>query len=75
MYCDNFEWFKGLNICLCCLCIVSASSAAPILPAGHNGQSCYTGIVLYVGGGGPGNYSTIQQAIDNASVGNTIYVL
>jgi hypothetical protein len=28
----------------------------------------------YVGGDGPGNYSTIQAAIDNASTGDTIYV-
>ncbi|MCK5561849.1 MAG: PKD domain-containing protein, partial [Thermoplasmata archaeon] len=27
-----------------------------------------------VGGGGPGNYSTIQEAIDNASSGNTVFV-
>ncbi|HEC89308.1 MAG TPA: hypothetical protein ENI44_01855, partial [Thermoplasmatales archaeon] len=30
---------------------------------------------LYVGGHGPGNYSSIQQAIDNASNGDTIIVL
>ncbi len=30
--------------------------------------------VLYVGGFGPGNYSTIQAAIDNASAGDIIYV-
>ena len=29
---------------------------------------------LYVGGAGPGNYTTIQSAIDNASSGETIYV-
>ena len=29
---------------------------------------------LYVGGGGPGNYTTIQSAIDAASKGDTIYV-
>ena len=28
----------------------------------------------YVGGTGPGNFSSIQAAIDNASVGDTIYV-
>jgi nitrous oxidase accessory protein len=32
------------------------------------------GNTLYVGGSGPGNYSTIQAAIDNASDGDTIYV-
>ena len=29
---------------------------------------------LYVGGGGPGNYTTIQAAIDAASPGDTIFV-
>jgi len=29
---------------------------------------------LYVGGNGPGNYSTIQDAIDDASDGDTIFV-
>ena len=32
------------------------------------------GKTLYVGGSGPGNYSTIQAAIDNASDGETIFV-
>jgi parallel beta-helix repeat protein len=31
-------------------------------------------VVLYVGGSGPGNFSTIQQAIDNASDGDTVFV-
>lgn len=30
--------------------------------------------ILYVGGDGPGNYSRIQDAIDNASDGDTVYV-
>ena len=30
--------------------------------------------VLYVGGTGPGNYTTIQDAIDNATRGDTIFV-
>jgi parallel beta-helix repeat protein len=29
---------------------------------------------LYVGGGGPGNYSSIQSAIDDASLGDTVFV-
>ena len=31
-------------------------------------------IVLYVGGSGPGNYTNIQDAIDNASNGDTVFV-
>jgi parallel beta-helix repeat protein len=34
----------------------------------------YNGNILYVGGTGPGNYTTIQDAIDDASDGDTIYV-
>jgi len=33
-----------------------------------------TGLTLYVGGDGPGNYTTIQAAIDHASAGDTVYV-
>ena len=32
------------------------------------------GNILYVGGSGPGNYTTIQGAIDNASDGDTVFV-
>lgn len=30
--------------------------------------------ILYVGGSGPGNYSKIQEAIDNSSNGDTVFV-
>ncbi len=33
-----------------------------------------TGNTLYVGGTGPGNYTKIQDAIDNASDGDTVFV-
>lgn len=33
-----------------------------------------SGNTLYVGGSGPGNYTSIQDAIDNASSGDTVYV-
>ena len=29
---------------------------------------------LYVGGSGPGNYSVIQDAVDNATDGDTVFV-
>ena len=32
------------------------------------------GAILYVGGSGPGNYTTIQSAIDRASSGDTVFV-
>jgi parallel beta-helix repeat protein len=34
----------------------------------------YSGETLYVGGSGPGNYSSIQAAIDDANDGDTIFV-
>ncbi len=33
-----------------------------------------SGTWLYVGGGGPGNYTKIQDALDNASNGDTVFV-
>ena len=40
----------------------------------HNFVLTPLGNTLYVGGSGPGNYSRIQDAIDNASDGDTIFV-
>jgi parallel beta-helix repeat protein len=34
----------------------------------------YVGNTFYVGGSGPGNYTKIQDAIDNASDGDTVFV-
>jgi len=34
----------------------------------------YSGNILYVGGNGPNNYTSIQDAINNASQGNIIFV-
>ncbi len=48
------------------------SSTARIIE--HSTMPTVLGDILYVGGGGPGNYSTIQEAIYNASDGDTIFV-
>lgn len=37
-------------------------------------QTYYDSKILYVGGDGPGNYTYIQDAIDNASDGDTVFV-
>ena len=37
-------------------------------------KSSGRGNILYVGGSGPSNYSKIQDAIDNASIGDTVFV-
>jgi parallel beta-helix repeat protein len=39
-----------------------------------NSLSTKSGNWLYVGGNGPGNYTRIQDAIDNTSKGDTVYV-
>jgi hypothetical protein len=36
--------------------------------------SFLNGNTLYVGGVGPGNYTTIQEAVDEANIGDTVYV-
>ncbi len=36
--------------------------------------SLFNGTILYVGGSGPGNYTKIQEAIDDASDGDTVFV-
>jgi len=33
-----------------------------------------TGTIFYVGGSGPGNYTSIQDAVDNATNGDTVFV-
>jgi|GEM_PF-2448217 len=40
----------------------------------HNLKNLGLGNIIYVGGYGPGNYTKIQYAINNASNGDTIYV-
>jgi parallel beta-helix repeat protein len=40
----------------------------------NTSSSTARGDILYVGGSGPGNYTRIQDAIDNASEGDTVFV-
>lgn len=37
-------------------------------------ENCTAATTLYVGGSGPGNYTTIQEAINNAANGDTVFV-
>jgi len=59
---------KVVLLLISILLLTSFSSAFPIetIKISRN--------YLYVGGGGPGNYSTIQSAIEDANSGDTIYV-
>jgi len=53
--------------------LLSSFAFAPAI-TGAPPQQPSDGDILYVGGSGPGNYTYIQDAIDNASNGDTIYV-
>lgn len=50
------------------------ASSQMLTNTGHSFESNYDTIVLYVGGSGPGNYTKIQDAIDNATDGDTVFV-
>ncbi len=47
---------------------------APAMAQNTEKQSVSRGNWLYVGGSGPGNYTKIQDAVDNASDGDTVFV-
>lgn len=51
----------------------SVTSAYNVEPS-FSAQPMNRGNILYVGGSGPGNYTTIQAAINNATNGDTIFV-
>ncbi|UCF12150.1 MAG: right-handed parallel beta-helix repeat-containing protein [Thermoplasmatales archaeon] len=53
---------------------VSVIPSTGINIVGKSSAMSNDGNTLYVGGSGPGNYSTIQEAIDNASDGDIIFV-
>ncbi len=55
------------------LCIGASAVSAVSSEASLNPQPMNRGW-LYVGGAGPGNYTTIQAAINNATNGDTIFV-
>jgi parallel beta-helix repeat protein len=59
----------GIIILLFGMCVIP-TNAKNI----EKSQSILKGNWLYVGGDGPGNYSRIQDAIDNASDGDTVFV-
>ncbi len=61
---------KSMIVGIVLLCIGASSvTAVNIQPSQPMGRG-----ILYVGGGGPGNYTSIQEAIDNSTSGDTIFV-
>ncbi len=82
-YTDASGYYHVTNIPIC-YCLKNCTASKP----GYKSEWVLLGIVedttydfvltcgniLYVGGSGPGNYSKIQDAIDNATDGDTVYV-
>ena len=63
----------ALGIMLLFLGMTISSSTGPYLEK-QSTIASFDGNTLYVGGSGPGNYSKIQDAIDDSSNGDTVYV-
>ncbi|MCK4444521.1 MAG: hypothetical protein KAW09_08255, partial [Thermoplasmata archaeon] len=60
---------RGASLSVMVLVILSTFSIViMVLPENAKGN------ILYVGGTGPGNYTTIQEAITDADPGDTVYV-
>ena len=62
----------GIFVCMLLILTVLPVSGNVLLKRVSNPAS--VGDTLYVGGSGPGNYSTIQGAIDDAEDGDTVFV-
>ncbi|UCG69471.1 MAG: right-handed parallel beta-helix repeat-containing protein [Thermoplasmata archaeon] len=56
------------------ICLLLIISILTIIDISVNITPRVKGDVLYVGGGGPSNYTVIQWAIENASDGDTVFV-
>jgi parallel beta-helix repeat protein len=64
---------KSMIVSIVILCIGASSVTAYTAQSSLNPQPMGRG-TLYVGGAGPGNYTSIQEAIDNSTSGDTIFV-
>lgn len=64
---------KSMIVSIVILFIGASSVTAYTIQSSLNPQPMGRG-TLYVGGAGPGNYTSIQEAIDNSTSGDTIFV-
>jgi len=62
---------KNLLVFICLFFFVSNVCSSNFI---FNTSPDYSSKTLYVGGSGPGNYSRVQDAIDNATNGDTVFV-
>lgn len=65
---------KKIFCLLIILIIFGAASSYAIPLEKQNISNAFYENILYVGGGGPGNYTNIQDALDAASEGDTVFV-
>jgi len=65
---------KGGISLLLILLFISVATVSAAQTTGTKNALMVTGGILYVGGSGPGNYTKIQDAIDNALEGDTVFV-
>ncbi len=65
---------KKLFVIVIIVLLVGISTPSTGINVRESTSTSYQGKTLYVGGIGPGNYSKIQDAIDNASDQDTVFV-
>ncbi len=65
---------KLVGIFVCMLLILTVLPVSGTILVRKTSNSLFDGKTLYVGGSGPNNYTKIQDAIDNASDGDTVFV-
>ena len=66
------NYIVGILVCILLITTVFPVSGNELM--GEMSISNSFGNTLYVGGSGPKNYSTIQEAINDASDGDTVFV-
>jgi len=65
---------KLVGIFICMLLVGTVLPVSGTVIVERTSISTSFGNTLYVGGSGPGNYTSIQEAIDDASDGDTVFV-
>jgi len=66
--------FRKKTLAVIVICLMMLMSLPVVMCSNEYFVETLDGNILYVGGNGPGNYTTIQDAIDAASNGDTIFV-
>lgn len=75
MYMNKIYFKKSLTVSVIILFIsISVITTSGNIVVEKTSTMSFDGITLYVGGLGPGNYTTIQAAVDDANIGDTVFV-